>query len=199
MATPGQNYAVGIGTGAAGGAASGAAIGGPWGALIGGVVGAGGGAVGAAMANKKEADEKRRMIAAQQRSRQSIWVDLLRNYAAKHGQDTTYLDTLRQLNGEDLSNQAQDAQFAAQHRIDPMSFAPIAQYGTQAAGSIYKSLNTPSAPAAPRQIAPENLQPFGGNVQLQQPQLVSGGPAPVDNGIGNGFQLQQPDWLRGLT
>lgn len=198
MATSGQNYAVGIGTGAAGGAASGAAFG-PWGALIGAGIGAAGGAISAGVANSKEADEKRRMLAAQQRSRHDILLDLQRNYAAKNGVDTTYLDTLRALKGEDLQNASQNAQFAAQHRIDPSSFVPIAQLGTQAAGRVYNKLNAPQSPygmpgqdfGRPTQDASPAYSgtDVGSMLPMQQP-AVGGQLVPAD---------EQQDWLRSLA
>lgn len=198
MATSGQNYAVGIGTGAAGGAASGAAFG-PWGALIGAGIGAAGGAISAGVANSKEADEKRRMLAAQQRSRHDILLDLQRNYAARNGVDTTYLDTLRALKGEDLQNASQDAQFAAQHRIDPASFVPIAQLGTQAAGRVYSGLKAPQSPygmpgqdfGRPTQDAsPAYSGTDVGSMLPMQQAPVGGQLVPAD---------EQQDWLRSLA
>jgi hypothetical protein len=147
MATNGQRYAVDIGSGAAGGAAAGTAILPGWGTAIGAGVGAIGGAISAGFGNSQEANAKKRLEQAQQRSREDIKIDLWRNYAAKHGVDTTYLDTLRAMKGEDRQEAAENAQFAAQNRIDPSAFVPIAVNGAKAAGGLYKAgLSSPSSP-----------------------------------------------------
>lgn len=199
MATNGQRYAVDIGTGAASGAAAGTAILPGWGTAIGAGLGAIGGTVTAAVGNAQEAREKARLAAAQQRSRQSIYLDLISDYMAKHGQDTSYLDLQRRLNGEDLAERQQNADFAAQHRIDPMSFVPIAQYGAQAAGGLYKAANTPSASIAPQQSFQLQEPMSGAAPSSNYPELQL---APLQDPNAperNNFQLRQPDFLRGLT
>jgi hypothetical protein len=198
MATKGQNYAVGIGTGAAGGAAAGSAFG-PWGTAIGAGVGAIGGAVSAGMANSKEADEKRKLAAAQQRSRQNILIDLQRDYAARHGVDTTYLDTLRALKGEGRQEAAQNAAFAAQHRIDPQSFVPIAVAGTQAAGRLYNQANTPVT-AAPKPTQFQLTEPMSAPppAASNYPELQLSAPEDPYMGQRNGYRLPVPDFLRSI-
>lgn len=192
MATSGQNYAVGIGTGAAGGAATGSAFG-PWGALIGAGIGAIGGGISAGLSNHKEAEEKARLEAAQKRSRENILIDLQRDYAARHGVDTTYLDTLRALKGEQRQEAAQNAAFGAAHRIDPQSFVPIAVAGTQAAGRIYNSFNQPSVQPTSFKLPAAQPTYAGVDVSQMQPMsLPSIGPQsyPVDD---------RQDWLRSLA
>lgn len=208
MATKGQNYGVGIGTGAAGGAAAGSVFG-PWGTAIGAGVGAIGGAISAGVANAKEADEKRHLEQAQERSRKAILYDLYRKMAQSGGFDTTYPDTLMQLKGQQLAEQAQNAQFAAAHRIDPNSFATMAQLGTQAAGRTYNSLNQP---AQPLDFAP---LPYGKGSDLTSKYAAdSGGVGNYVGDVPGGttlpsiesnapvnplYQDQRQDWLRSLA
>ena len=137
MATNGQRYAVGIGTGAAGGAVAGTAILPGWGTAIGAGVGAIGGAVGAAMGNSEEAKQRALMEQANARSKKQILMDMLRQRMQQGGLDTTGVDAQMQLNDLNVNNTADERQFQASHRIDPSSFAPMAQLGTQAAGKIY--------------------------------------------------------------
>lgn len=147
MPTTGQRYGVGIGTGAAAGAAAGSALG-PWGALVGGVVGGVGGAVSASMGESEEAKQRALIEERRKRERKAVLLNLLRQQATSGGSDTAYLDTLMGNSDTDYANLQEDRAFTAQHRIDPASFAPIAQYGTQAAGRIYDYYNTPQLPTA---------------------------------------------------
>ena len=101
MASRAQNYAVGIGGGAAAGAATGASIGGPWGALIGGVIGGGAGAVGAAVKSNDEDAQKRKLAEMQARQRKFAAIMLLRNQAASHGTDTQDIDVWLDREGMD--------------------------------------------------------------------------------------------------
>lgn len=140
MPTTGQRYGVGIGTGIASGAAAGSALG-PWGALVGGVVGGVGGAVSAGMGEAEENKQRALIEEERRRKRKALLVNLYRQQAQLGGLDTTELDTQLAMNDMDYENLQQDRAFTAAHRIDPAAFAPIAQYGTQAAGRIYDYYN----------------------------------------------------------
>lgn len=140
MASTGQRYAVGIGTGAASGALAGSALG-PWGAAIGGVVGGAGGAVSAAMGNSEEAKQRALMEAQHARSKKQILMDMLRERMQQGGLDTSGVDARMQLNDLNVDNTNDERAFQASHRIDPAAFAPIAQAGTAAAGKIYDAYN----------------------------------------------------------
>lgn len=169
MPTTGQRYAVGIGTGAASGAAAGASLG-PWGALVGGAIGAGGGAISAAMGASEEAKQRALMEEQEKRRKKEVLLELLRNDAASGGWPTTGLDTQMKLNDINYDALQNDRAFTAAHRIGPEAFVPIAQAGTQAAGRVYNSLNTPSS-------APSDYQPMPiaqQAPQLQHPRLLQG-------------------------
>lgn len=143
MASRGQNYAVGIGSGAAAGAASGTAILPGWGTLIGGVVGAGAGAIGAAVKSNDEDAQRDKLSAQQARERQLALVRLLRDRAAADGADTTALDSSLEDEGISYNQNLQNKQLALQQRLDPNAFVGMAQNLARTSGGIYRAANQP--------------------------------------------------------
>lgn len=169
MATKGQNYAVGIGTGAAGGAAVGSAILPGWGTAIGAGVGAIGGAIEGAFANSEEAKQRAVLDAQQARRKKEILYNLLRNEAGGGPWgDTTVGDTIMAEKDANWQNAAENAQFGAQHRIGPQAFVSMAQLGAQAAGRTYNGLSSPQA---------QNSPTYPSDFQLSQPPLLSDDPS----------------------
>lgn len=179
MATRAQNYAVGIGGGAAAGAASGAAIGGPWGALIGGVVGAGGGAVGAAVKSNAEDDERQRLQEEQKRRRKRMLIDLLQRQAASYGQNTEDISATLGANDERRAEAQETRGLMQSQELSPQAFLPIAQQGLQAANTAYTKANAPPQGA-----------PVSGQSMQAMPQQ---GQAPQQ--AYQAYQLQRPRWL----
>lgn len=149
MASRAQNYAVGIGGGAAAGAATGASIGGPWGALIGGVIGGGAGAVGAAVKSNDEDAQKRKLAEMQARQRKLAAIMLLRNQAASHGTDTQDIDAWLDREGMDYEQNLQNKQLAAAQRLDPNAFVGMAQNLARTGQGIYNAANAPKSTGIP--------------------------------------------------
>lgn len=172
MATKGQNYAVGIGTGAAGGAAIGSSILPGWGTAIGAGVGAIGGAIEGAFANSEEAKQKAVLEAQQKRRKKEILLELLRNQAAGAGIPTTALDTQMAENDENWQQASENSQFAAQHRISPNAFVGMAQQGLSAAGRTYNGLNAQSA-ASPT---------YPSDFQLTKPAVLNSDASAIGSG-----------------
>ena len=157
MASTGQNYAVGIGTGAASGAATGSVFG-PWGTLIGGVVGAGAGAIGAAVKTNAEADERDKLKEEQRRRRKQMLIDILQRQAAEYGQPTEDIEAIRGVDRVHRAERAENQGLADAQQLDPQAFLPIAQQGLTAANNTYKSFQTP-------QVNPQQMQPMAAQPQ----------------------------------
>lgn len=196
MATKGQNYAVGIGTGAASGAAVGSSILPGWGTAIGAGVGAIGGAIEGAFANSEEAKQRAVLDAQQRRRKKEILYDLLRSQAGGGPWgDTTVADTIMAEKDADWQNASENAQFAAQHRISPNAFVGMAQQGLAAAGRTYNGLS--ASPTG--QTAQTNSPTYPSDFTLTQPSLLSDDAASIgqvggQNVVGAGTQLPPPDY-----
>lgn len=173
MASRAQNYAVGIGGGAAAGAATGASIGGPWGALIGGVIGGGAGAVGAAVKSNDEDAQKRKLAEMQARQRKLAAIMLLRNQAASHGTDTQDIDAWLDKEGMDYEQNLQNKQLAAAQRLDPNAFVGMAQNLARTGQGVYNHATAPKYTSGIPTIQ-------DGAYQLDQPRLLQGDEYPLD-------------------
>jgi hypothetical protein len=101
-----------------------------------------------------------------------------------------------QLKGEQLAEQSQNANFAAAHRIDPNSFVPMAQYGAQAAGGLYKAFSGPGGGS------PDFKLPSGGG-DFAGGDFAGGGVGGDIAGQGPLPSIANPDerqdWLRSLA
>lgn len=174
MATKGQNYAVGIGTGAAGGAAVGSSILPGWGTAIGAGVGAIGGAIEGAFANSEEGKQKAVLEAQQQRRKKEILYNVLRNQAQQYGAwgDTSLGDTIMAEKDANWQNASENSQFAAQHRIGPNAFVGMAQNGLAAAGRTYNGLSQPST----------NSPTYPSDFQLTKPSVLNNDAAAIGSG-----------------
>jgi hypothetical protein len=88
--------------------------------------------------------------------------DLERNYAAEMGMPTYDLDAMR-------TNQGIDAQADEQFKVDPMSFVPFVQQGSNLASQIYQGANEPSQQEG--RLAPDPIARQQAASQSQQDAL----------------------------